>query len=123
LNTTPLKRFRIVAATALALLLTVPVHADISGRWEVHADFDDRSIPGAIGDCVLKQVGQRLSGKCEDATVTGEIKAETVTWQLTPARTHDTMTFSGMLDDDDTVIIGRFRYPGKGGGSFLAVRH
>src|SRR5580765_4462795 len=115
-------RLRIVTATALALLQAVPVRADISARWEVHADFDDRSIPGAVGDCVLKQVGQRLSGKCEDATVTGEIKAETVTWRLTPAGTHDSMTFSGMLDDDDTVIIGRFLYPGKGGGSFLAMK-
>jgi len=119
----PLTRFHVVVAAALALLLAVPVHADLSARWELHADFDDRSIPGAIGDCVLKQVGQRLSGKCEDAIVTGEIKAETVTWQLTPAGTHDSMTFSGMLDDDDTVIVGRFSYPGKGGGSFLAVRH
>jgi hypothetical protein len=119
----PFTRTRIVAVIALVLLLAVPVDADISARWELHADFDDRSIPGAVGDCVLKQVGQRFSGTCEDAIVSGEINAETVTWQLTPARTHDRMTFSGMLDDDDTVIIGRFRYPGKGGGSFLAMRH
>jgi hypothetical protein len=32
------------------------------------------------------------------------------------------VAFTGMLDDDDTVIVGRFVYPGKGGGSFLAVK-
>jgi hypothetical protein len=111
----------IVTAGAVGLL-AVPVHADISARWELHADFDDRSIPGASGDCVFKQDGQRLSGRCEDATLTGEVKGEMVTWQLTPARTHDRMTFTGRLDDDDTVIIGRFIYAGKGGGSFLAIK-
>jgi len=104
------------------LLLAVPVHADISAHWELHADFDDRGMPGAFADCTLKQEGQRLSGRCEDATLTGEIKEEMVTWQLTLARTHDTLTFTGHLDDDDTVIVGRFLYPGKGGGSFLAVK-
>jgi hypothetical protein len=68
----------IVAASAVALL-AMPVQADISAHWELHADFDDRSIPGASADCTLKQDGQRISGKCEDATLTGEIKGERVT--------------------------------------------
>jgi hypothetical protein len=82
----------------------------------------DRGIPGALADCMFSQEGQRLTGKCEDATLAGEVKGETVTWQLTLAGTHDTMTFTGRLDDDDTVIVGRFFYTGKGGGSFIAVR-
>jgi len=112
---------RLMAAGALALL-AVPVHANVSAHWELHADFDDRGIPGAFADCTFRQDGQRLSGNCEDATLTGEIKGETVSWQLTLARTYDTLTFTGRLDDDDTVIVGRFFYAGKGGGSFLAVR-
>jgi hypothetical protein len=111
----------IVAAVTVALL-AVPVHADISAHWELHANFDDRGIPGAFADCTFKQEGQRLSGRCEDATLTGEIKGETVTWQLTLAGSHDILTFTGHLDDDDTVIVGRFVYAGKGDGSFLAVR-
>jgi len=113
---------RLVAAAAITLLLGVPADADMSAHWELHANFDDRRIPGALADCVFKQNGQRLSGRCEDATLTGEIEGETVTWRLTPAGTHDTMTFIGMLDDDDTVVVGRFIYPRKGGGSFLAVK-
>ena len=112
---------RIVACCALALL-AVPVRADITARWELHADFDDRRIPGAFANCTLRQDGERLSGMCEDATLLGEIKGETVTWRLTPAGTHDNMIFTGMLDDDDTVIVGRFSYAGRGNGSFLAVR-
>jgi len=111
----------IVAAGAM-VLLGVPVQADISARWELHADFDDRGIPGASADCTFKQENERLSGSCEDASLIGEVKGETVTWRLTLARTHDTMVFSGRLDDDDTVIVGRFSYAGKGDGSFLAVR-
>jgi hypothetical protein len=111
----------LVVGGALALL-AVSVRADITARWELHADFDDRRIPGASGDCTFRQDGERLSGRCEDATLTGEIKGETVTWRLTPAGTHDSMIFTGMLDDDDTVIVGRFTYPGKGSGSFLAVK-
>jgi len=111
----------IVTASAV-VLLSVPVHADLSARWELHANFDDRRIPGALGDCVFKQEGQRLSGRCEDAVLSGEIKGEMVTFRLIPAGTRDSVTFTGMLDDDDTVIVGRFAYPGKGRGSFLAMK-
>ena len=110
----------IVAAIVVASLVVI-VRANISARWEVHADFDDRRIPGALADCTFKQEAERLSGRCEDATLVGEIKKETVTWRLT-TRSHDIVIFTGMLDDDDTVIVGRFSYSGKGGGSFLAVR-
>ncbi len=115
------KTHAILACGALALVAT-PAHADISARWELHADFDDRHIPGALAQCSFQQQGGRLSGRCEDATLSGEIDGETVTWRLTPAGTHDAMIFTGMLDDDDTVIVGRFSYAGKGDGSFLAVR-
>ena len=115
--------------TQTALLIVVAVAApvvsalaDLSAHWELHVDFDDRSIPGALADCTLKQESQRLSGMCEDASLIGEVKGETVTWTLTLARTRDTMAFTGRLDDDDTVIVGRFSYAGKGDGSFLAVR-
>ena len=95
----------------------------MSAHWELHADFDDRSIPGAIADCTLKQEGERLSGSCEDATLIGEIAGDTVTWRITLAGTHDTVMFTGMFaDDEKAVILGRFSYAGKGGGSFLAVK-
>jgi hypothetical protein len=100
----------------------LPARTDISARWELHADFDDRSIPGAAANCTFKQENERLSGSCEDASLLGEVNGETVTWRLTLARTHDTMAFTGRLDDDDTVIVGRFSYAGRGDGSFLAVR-
>jgi hypothetical protein len=103
-------------------MLAVTAYGNVSAQWELHADFDDRSIPGAVADCTFKQEDEHLSGRCEDATLIGEIKDAMVTWRLTPRGTHDNMIFTGMLDDDDTVIVGRFSYPGKGGGSFLAIR-
>jgi hypothetical protein len=112
----------VLASVARLGAVSAPAHTDLSGRWELHADFDDRSIPGALANCTFKQDGERLSGTCEDASFIGEIKGETVTWQLTPAGTRDNMIFTGMLDDDDTVIVGRFSYAGRGNGSFLAVK-
>jgi hypothetical protein len=114
-------KHRIVGTIAMAVL-AMAVRADMSAHWELHADFDDRRIPGALADCTFTQEDEHLSGRCEDATLTGEIRGETVTWRLTPAGTHDIVIFTGMLDDDDTVIVGRFSYAGKGGGSFLAVK-
>jgi len=114
---------RTLTAFVLALAVpAVPAHADLSAHWELHANFDDRRIPGASAGCTFEQVNERLTGKCEDASLIGEVKGEMVTLRLTLARTHDTMIFAGRLDDDDTVIVGRFSYAGKGDGSFLAVR-
>jgi hypothetical protein len=116
-------RRQALTAFVLALAVTaVPAHADLSAHWELHADFDDRSIPGASADCKFEQKNERLTGRCEDASLIGEVKGEMVTLRLTLARTHDTMILTGRLDDDDTVIVGRFSYAGKGDGSFLAVR-
>lgn len=111
-----------IVATTILAVLAAPAHADVSAHWELHADFDDRSVPGALADCTFKQENERLSGRCEDASLIGQIRGEMVMWRLTPAGTHDVMIFTGMLDDDDTVIVGRFSYAGKGDGSFLAVK-
>ena len=113
------------ALTAFVLALAVPAvlaHADLSAHWELHANFDDRTIPGALADCRFEQKNERLTGRCEDASLIGEVKGETVTLRLTLAGMHDTIILTGRLDDDDTVIVGRFSYAGKGDGSFLAIR-
>jgi hypothetical protein len=114
---------RCILATSV-LILNVAAHADASARWELHADFDDRNIPGAIADCTFKQEGERLSGQCEDATLIGQIKGDSVTWRLSLAGTHDTVIFTGIFpDDEQAVIVGKFSYAGKGEGSFLAIKH
>jgi hypothetical protein len=118
-----MKRGLLLTTFVVAVLApVVPAHTDLSAHWELHANFDNRSIPGASADCTFEQEAERLSGRCEDASLLGEVKGATVTWRLTLARTHDAMIFTGRLDDDDTVIVGRFSYAGKGDGSFLAVR-
>jgi hypothetical protein len=115
------KRWIVIVGT---LALAAPViAADMSAVWELHADFDDRNVPGAWSDCAFKQDDARLTGRCEDATLTGQISRETVSWSLSPAGTNDAITFTGMVDEDRTVMTGRFVSASKGGGSFLAVRH
>jgi len=95
--------------------------ADVSGRWELHADFNDRTNPGAAAQCSVTQSGARLTGRCEDATLAGTVEGRRVNWRLT-LRAGDVVTFTGMLDDEDPVILGTFSYPGKGDGSFLAIK-
>ena len=95
---------------------------DLSGRWEVHADFDDRRIPGAAAHCVITQAGNRLTGRCENATLTGTVDGRNVSWRLTFRPNDVAVNFTGVLDDEDPVILGKFSYPGKGNGSFLAIK-
>ena len=109
----------IVAALATAAFAAP---ASLSGHWELHADFDDRNLPGALAQCTFVQTAGRLSGRCEDATLTGSVAARKVTWRLTLRGSRDVVNFTGMLDDEDPVILGKFSYPGKGSGSFLAIK-
>jgi hypothetical protein len=102
--------------------LAIAARVGVPGRWELHADFDDRSIPGAFAQCTFTQSGRRLTGRCEDATLAGDVDGDKVTWRLTLRATRDVVSFTGMLDDEDPVILGRFTYPGKGDGSFLAIK-
>lgn len=112
-----------IASAAALVALTVNVYADMSGRWEMHADFNDRSIPGAAATCTFTQDGDHLSGRCEDATLTGERKGDAVAFRVTLGGTGGIVTFTGMIvEDDDSAIIGKFTYPGKGDGSFLAIK-
>jgi hypothetical protein len=113
-------KYCLVIGTLMSLAVAAPV--SVPGHWELHADFDDRRIPGAFAQCTFTQSGRRLTGTCEDATVDGDVDADKVIWRLTLGATHDVVSFTGMLDDEDPVILGRFTYPGKGDGSFLAIK-
>ena len=113
-------RWCVMIAALSTSLFAAP--ASLSGRWELHVDFDDRSIPGALAQCSFTQNGSSLSGRCEDATVTGTVDGTRVTWRLTLRDTRDVVNFTGMLDDEDPVILGRFSYAGKGDGSFLGIK-
>ena len=78
---------------------------------------------GEIADCMFNQEGERLSGRCEDATLLGEIKSDTELAANARAGTHDTVIFTGVfLDDEQAAIVGKFSYVGKGNGSFLAIK-
>jgi len=54
------------------MMLTVFMRAalcaatDISGKWEVEANFDDPSIGAGGFDCVVRQEAERLTGMCSD---------------------------------------------------------
>jgi hypothetical protein len=109
-----------VATFAVAALVAA---ANVTGTWELEATFGDPKLAGRGGgfDCVLKQDGERVTGKCSGGTadMTGEVKGETVTLRL-PGGTPPT-TFTGTLDKSGTRLQGRF-VVGDKRGRFTAVK-
>ena len=56
-------RLRMAVLTGMALV-TLVAATDLSGRWQIEADFDDTNVPGGGFDCTLTQDGNRLAGTC-----------------------------------------------------------
>jgi hypothetical protein len=115
-----------LTAQMLPVLLGAALAAaiDISGNWEVEANFDDPSIDAGGFDCVVKQEGERLTGLCSDGTASldGEIDGQKITWRVSNrAQPSVTTTFSGMPNRSGTAIEGRFSSGGKS-GSFTAIK-
>ena len=48
--------------TAVVLTATL----DLTGNWEVEANFDDSSLSGGGFDCAFKQDGEQLTGTCSE---------------------------------------------------------
>ena len=90
---------------------------DLTGSWEIEANFDDSSIAGGGFDCAFKQDGEQLTGTCSDgsAQLTGELKGQKVSWKM------KAVTYTGTVNETGTSIQGRFRVADKG-GSFTALK-
>jgi hypothetical protein len=90
---------------------------DLTGKWEVEANFDDSSLSGGGFDCAFKQDGEQLTGTCSDGTaqLTGELKGQNVSWKM------KAVTYTGTVNETGTSIKGRFTIDGKG-GSFTALK-
>ena len=114
-----------LTATLLATLAAVGLvaAANMTGTWELESSFDDAKLaPQNSGfDCVLKQTGNRVAGKCSGgtATMTGEVKGQTVTLRL--PELNPSTTFTGTLDNAGTHLQGRFMVGDKQ-GRFTAVK-
>src|SRR2546430_6376139 len=98
--------------TAVVLTATL----DLTGNWEVEADFDDSSLSGGGFDCAFRQDGQQLTGTCSggSAQLTGELKGQNVSWKI------QAVTYTGTANETWTSMRGRFTIDGKG-GSFTAL--
>jgi len=96
---------------AAFMLVALSASTDISGKWEVEARFDDQNIEAGGFDCVVKQQGERLTGKCSDGTASlnGEIDGQMITWRVSNSEQPPvTTTFIGTLNRTRTTIEGRF---------------
>src|SRR5262245_12424532 len=101
-----------LTVTLLATLAAVGLvaAANVTGTWELENTFDDARLAPQNGgfDCVLKQDGDRVTGKCSagTATMTGDVKGETVTLRL--PELNPPTTFTGTLDKTGRRLQGRF---------------
>jgi hypothetical protein len=105
----------------VAVLAAAP---DISGTWDVEANFDDPSSGAGGFDCVVRQNAERLTGTCSEGTaaLAGEIDGQKVTWRVSNmAQPPVVTTFTGALNASGTAIEGRFNTGAKG-GSFTAAK-
>ena len=97
--------------------------ASVTGTWELESTFDDPKLADARSgfDCVLKQSGEQVTGKCSAGTavMTGEVKGQTVTLRL--SELNPQTTFTGTLDKAGTHMTGRF-VVGDKRGRFTAVK-
>jgi len=89
--------------------------ADLSGTWEIEAEFDDPTLSGGGFDCVFKQTGDRLTGSCQEIPLSGEVKGTNVAWRIKAGQTQDIITYTGGMNESGTFIKGRFSMTGKGG--------
>jgi len=99
--------------TAVVLTATL----DLTGNWEVEANFDDSSLSAGGFDCALKQDGEQLTGTCSggSAQLTGELKGQNVSWKMKE------VTYVGTVNETGTSMRGRFTINGQG-GSFTALK-
>jgi hypothetical protein len=102
----------VVAALALVAVAAPP---DVSGNWDIEANFDDSTLAGGGFDCAFKQEGERLTGNCMAVPLTGEVKGTRVGWQIKAGQTQQTITYTGAVNDTGTIINGRFSMADKGG--------
>ena len=108
---------------ALFSVVVLVAAANVTGTWELESTFDDAKLKLAGGgfDCVLKQDGEHVTGKCSGgtATMTGDVKGETVTLRL--PELNPPTTFTGTLDKAGKRLQGRF-VVGDKRGRFSAVK-
>jgi hypothetical protein len=103
-----------VAAMLVALTLVL-VAADVSGTWEIDANFDDASVSGGGFDCSFTQDGERLTGDCMGNALTGEVRGQQVSWRMPAGKTPDTVSVTATVNEDGRTMKGRFSVGGKGG--------
>jgi hypothetical protein len=109
---------RIRIALLLTSIFAAPVWAaDVSGSWNMTFKADWTTIPDLA--CSLSQKGQRLEGRCRDATgrtddgvelTDGRITADEVSWSwkivVAPTGVTWTWAFTGKLDADSSAMKG-----------------
>jgi len=108
------------ATLAVGVLIAA---ANVTGTWELESTFDDPKLADARSgfDCVLKQNGEQVTGKCSAGTavMTGDVKGQTVTLRLSELK--PPTTFTGTLDKAGMRLQGTF-VVGDKHGRFTAVK-
>jgi hypothetical protein len=101
---------------ALFTGLTLVVAADVAGTWDVETEFDDARLAGGGFDCTFTQDHEHFTGTCSGAPVTGEVKDQTISWEMKAGGDPPTTTvWTGRVSQSGTAMTGTFSVVGKAG--------
>lgn len=113
------------------IFLTTLAASDLTGVWALEFKLDGSSN-AYRGECTLEQSGNRLAGSCAQdweapVPVSGSVKGTSVTFRFrTGIDAGATATFSGSLDEKETVVEGSWHFVdqsgNEGGGMFEAIK-
>jgi hypothetical protein len=106
--------------TKLALTLftglTLVGAADVAGTWDVETEFDDARLSGGGFDCTFTQDHEHFTGTCSGAPVTGDVKDQSITWEMKAGGDPPVTTvFNGTVSQSGTGMRGTFSVAGKTG--------
>jgi hypothetical protein len=116
-----MRKLAVTLFATLAVLVVLGAVANMTGTWEFDGTFDDANASGGGFDCVLRQDGEQVTGKCSGGTaaMTGEVKGQAVTLRLPDV--NPPTIFTGTLNEAGTSLAGRF-VAGDKSGRFTAVK-
>jgi hypothetical protein len=111
----------LLIAALLALPLLAHAATDISGTSQVKVVLGSQ---GGSPTLVLKQDGEKLTGKYSgalgDADIKGTVKGDAVTLEF---EVQDyVIRYTGTLSSDGTKIEGTCDYGGQASGTFTAIK-
>ena len=96
--------------TVVAGLFVGLLAADMSGTWTLKFEKDFSGHP-ASHECTLQQQGEKLSGTCDEAKITGQVKDGKVTFEHKTGKKNDIVVhYTGVVNKEGSFMKGAWQF-------------